>query len=118
MNVETHIKHIEALIRSSSIAGYLVGITKSIDSRRAAYTREGFPLFYILDCGLKLTDAIQAEREIFQSATTDHRSILYKKYQDPKRLGPYRSSVGGTKDQSGLYCVYIAAWLKEQVAEA
>ncbi len=104
--------HVVALIRSPSIAGYLVGITKDVPGRKASYIREGFPLFFIIKTELLAAEAVELEKYLFETLTENKRLIQYKKYQSSKRDRGHRRGMGKSPGTERNFVLYVAAWPK------
>ena len=95
-------KQVSVFARSSAVKQYLIGITANEKSRRAAYDREDFDYFVLLETGLTRDEALELERHLFDRLRNG------KKYHSEKKLSPYRKSSGGQVGQQ--YSLYIAAY--------
>jgi hypothetical protein len=99
-------KTTRAILRSSAVKGFLIGVTATPIARRSLSRREGFPNFVILATGFtpeKVTEIEEALWTVF---------IKHKKYNRHHRDLPYRPSIGGTRrySQSRAYVIYLTWW--------
>ncbi len=65
MNTEWYLKQIEIVISSPLVDQYLVGITSNAENRRRSYIAEKFSIFIMLDVNLKMNDALEIEKNLF-----------------------------------------------------
>ena len=103
------IASIAALIASPRIDRYVVGITLTPSTRRSSYRREGFDLYFTLEHGMDLAEALSLERAVFGTLLESKKKLTHKKYQPDKRDSTYRSSSGGKKAEGKSYSLYVAA---------
>jgi hypothetical protein len=102
---------IEAIVRSPMLEKYNIGITVDSTRRRSQYKNfePTWPHYVILKSGLSAKDALKIEHDLFTQATSNKRSILYKKYRGDSREKSYKPGLGGLeKDNDKLYDIYIA----------
>lgn len=109
MNTEWYLKQIEIVISSPLVDQYLVGITSNAENRRRSYIAEKFSIFIMLDVNLKMNDALEIEKNLFDILVKGKKtSLFYKKYHKAKRDGHYHRSTGGRQEIS--YSLYLAAF--------
>jgi hypothetical protein len=108
MNTEWYLKQIGIVIFSPLVDQYLVGITSNAENRRRSYIAEQFSSFIILDINLKMNDALEIEKNLFNILVNDKASLFYKKYHKDKRDDHYHRSTGGRQEIS--YSLYLAAF--------
>lgn len=112
-NLDQLLAHIAVVVRSTTLAGYLVGITRDVAGRKKSYVQEGFPFFFVLQAGLRADEAADIEQSLFSALTSNRRATEYKKYQSPKRDKGYRRSVGKSPGTEANFVFYLAAWRKD-----
>jgi hypothetical protein len=105
---------IEIICESRKLGGYLVGFTTWAALKKGgSYVRHRFPYFVVLADKLKLHDALDLERRLFERIKSEG-GVRWKKYHLKKIAGPYHPSPGTSRiDPLMLGCaVYMAFWEK------
>jgi hypothetical protein len=76
-----------------------IGITVNPDQRRKTYKyfSPSWPHFLIIQCGLTVELALEAEKLLQCALKSDKRSISYQKYRNDTRDGDHVASTGGLK---------------------
>ncbi len=101
-----------SVCRSPNVHCYKIGFTSAPSFKRANSHRNkwGYTSFIILADCLTRDEALHLEEALFREATSDRKSILWKRHEPETREGPYRRSYGGTPaDKANLnsHCVYM-----------
>lgn len=110
------VETIDVIASSNKVGQYSVGYTaRSPEKRFNEYRPKNYAHFVILATGMKRPAALNLERALFEAAVSDKSSVLYEKYRDNKRDGPYRGSPGGKTvgAEEPVHSVYMV-WKKSE----
>jgi len=112
------IETIECVINSPKVHRYNVGITVDVDQRykQYKYFKPSWPHLLVIKSGVSQSMALQAEKFLFDTLTSDKRSTLYKKYRHDTRDNEHVPSTGGLLE-GREYSIYIAWGTKESYNE-
>ncbi len=105
------IETISTIVKSPMLEKYNIGLTMNSNKRRGQYKNfdPTWPHFVILKSGLSAKMALKMERDLFNLATKNKRTALYKKYRADRRDSPYKPGLGGLSvENENKYDVYIA----------
>ena len=105
---------IKCLITSPSVYRYNIGLTVDIEQRQKTYKYfdPSWPHLLVIKSGLDKNMALKAEKFLFDTLTSNKRSIAYKKYRNDTRDGNHVPSTGGLQE-GREYSIYIAWGTKE-----
>lgn len=108
------ISTIDCLIASPKVHRYNVGLTVDVEQRQKQYKyfKPSWPHLLVIKSGLNMSMALKAEKFLFETLTSDKRSIAYKKYRNDARDGEHVPSTGGLSE-GREYSIYVAWGTKE-----
>jgi hypothetical protein len=104
---------IASIVASPLVAGYNIGITSNVKSRRISYRSVGFEHFAIIEFNLSATQALKFEKSLYEILLANKKLAIFRKYRSNAKETAHKPSLGGKKiDEDLKYEVYIAWWTK------
>lgn len=118
--VEEVRRTVACIVASPLVDGYKIGLTVHPTRKRFLEWRKwDYEHMVVLADSLSCRDALDLEERLWAACRSDADSLLYKKWEDGTRDGPYRRSGGGRDihEDEARNAIYMIWWEPEREAK-